>query len=490
MKTYQLAIDLGATSGRHVLSYLEDGKMQLEEIYRFPNSQIERDGHVCWDIEALWGHIVAGLKKCKELDKIPVSIGLDTWGVDYVLVDEDGKPVRECIAYRDERTKGVPDEVFKKIPADELYSKCGLQQMDFNTLYQLAAHKKEWPEDFEKASQILFVPDYFIYRLTGIMLNEYTEASTSNMIKARSRDWDRDLIEDVGLPHKIFTKPTQPGVIVGCLVPELVEELGFDTKVILTATHDTGSAYIAVPAKDDNSVSISSGTWSLLGVLNDRAITSEDARLAMFTNEGGYCNKYCFLQNIMGLWMISSIRREFNGVSYVEGRDASKHCIVGEGEEKISFPDLIEMAKEADKAGLEFLVNANDSRFMAPASMIDEIKAACKESGQAEPQTPGEIALCVYKSLAKCYADAIKGLSGITDKKYTSINIIGGGSQDMYLNQQTANACRIPVYAGPIEGTCIGNLIVQYIQNGSFKDVEEAHECIRRSFPIREVIPE
>ena len=482
MQQYYLAIDIGASSGRHILGSVENGKIVLEEVFRFDNKQVHKNGHDCWDMDNLWNGILGGLKACKELGKIPKTVGIDTWGVDYVLLDENDKPVGDAVAYRDGRTAGMDAVVEQAIPAELLYEKTGIQKQLFNTIYQLAALKNEHPEQLEKAKSLLMIPDYFNFLLTGVKKQEYTNATTSNLVNAKEKKWDREIIERLGLPQGLFGELSMPGTVVGKFSEAIEREVGYIATVILPATHDTGSAFLAVPAKDDNAAYLSSGTWSLLGVENAEPITTEESRLENFTNEGGAWYRFRYLKNIMGLWMIQSIRRELNGTAYVAGR-TSKYA---DGKQW-SFPDLIEAAKGA--AGFISVVDANDDSFLAPESMIDAIKAYCEKTGQAVPETVGEIMQCVYRSLAKLYREAVQGLSAITGRTYTSLNIVGGGCQDMYLNQLTANATGLAVYAGPVEGTAIGNLVVQFIAAGEFEDLQSTRNAIKGSFDIKEVKP-
>ena len=481
---YYLAIDIGASSGRHILGHVEDGRLILEEIHRFDNRQVHRNGHDCWDMDNLfWNGIVDGLKACKTQGKIPTTVGIDTWAVDYVLLDRDGVMTGDAVAYRDSRTDKMDVVVDGIIAPEELYERTGIQKQIFNTVYQLTALKQEHPEQLENAESLLMIPDYFNYRLTGVKKQEYTNATSTNLVNAAEKVWDPELIQRLGLPAKLFGALSMPGTVVGDLTAEMQELVGFNTTVILPATHDTGSAFLAVPARDENAVYLSSGTWSLLGVENGEPITTEASRLQNFTNEGGAWYRFRYLKNIMGLWMIQSIRRELNGVSYVAGRK-SRHATG----RTYSFPDLIAEAQSA--ADFPSVVDANDDSFLAPDSMIDAIRDWCGKSGQPVPQTVGEIMQCVYKSLSKCYKDAIAGLSALTGKTYTSINIVGGGCQDMYLNRMTANTTGLPVYAGPVEGTAIGNLIVQMIAGGEFDSLQAARDVIRKSFDIVEIKPQ
>ena len=481
--TYHLAIDIGASSGRHILGHLEDGKMILEEVFRFDNSQIRKDGHDCWDHQALARSVLQGIAKCKEIGKIPATIGIDTWGVDFILLDGQGLPCSDMVAYRDARTEGADALVDAAISADELYARCGIQKMLFNTIYQLAALKKEHPEQIEKAQRFLMVPEYLNFVLTGKMANEYTNATTGNLVNARAKDWDWEVIDKLGLPRRIFGKLEMPGTTLGGLTSAVQAAVGFDAQVVLPATHDTGSAFLAVPARDDQAVYISSGTWSLLGVENAEPITTPEAKAANFTNEGGAWYRFRFLKNIMGLWMIQSIRRELNGVDYVEGKEKTATWTLSDYEKgkKYSFADLENAAKAA--ASFAGRVSANDTRFLAPASMIAEVQAAA----DVKPATVGELMQCVYASLADCYAKMIKNLAQLTGKTYTSVNIVGGGSKDGYLNKLTAEATGLEVFAGPSEGTAIGNLIVQFIAAGELADLAAARACVSRSFDVTKV---
>ncbi len=468
MKNY-LAIDIGASSGRHILGTVVDGKIQLEEVYRFENGQVRKDGHDCWDIEALVASVKAGIDEAAKRAPIE-SIGIDTWGVDFVLLDEKGELCSDAVAYRDTRTATADVEIEREVLSfADLYARAGIQKASYNSIYQLWALKKEHPEQLERAAHFLMVPEYLNYRLTGNIVHEYTDSSTTSLLNAASKDWDFDLIDKLGLPRRIFGKLEMPGATVGTYN---------GIKVVLPAMHDTGSAYLAVPARDDKAVYLSSGTWSLLGVENESAITTPESCAANFTNEGGAWGRYRYLKNIMGSWIIQSIRRELNGVSYVEGkgRDATEAALAAltdyEPGKKYSFDDLEQAARAA--SAYTTTVNVNDASFLNPDSMIGAVRAFAPVS------TVGELMQCVYLSLAKCYADAIVNLSKITGKTYTSINIVGGGSKDKYLNELTAQATGLDVLTGPTEGTAIGNLIVQMIVGGEFADLAAARAAIVR----------
>ncbi len=485
---YYLAIDIGASSGRHVLGHVENGTIVLEEVHRFDNIQQRLRGHDCWDIDMLWKNVLAGIERCRELGKIPVSLGIDTWGVDFVLLDGEGKRVGDAVAYRDERTRSVVDAVLQKVDPSLLYEKTGIQHQEFNTIYQLAALAQEHPEELAQAERFLMIPEYLNYLLTGKAVNEYTNATTTGLLNARTLQWDSDVLEALGIPQKLFASVMMPGASLGGFTDAVKQLVGFDCEVVLPATHDTGSAFLAVPAQDDDAVYLSSGTWSLLGVENKEPITTPESREANFTNEGGYQKRYRYLKNIMGLWMIQSIRRELNGVDYVEGKGAGRE----RAERTVGFGELADLARadERDAQGAPApRVNVNDERFLSPESMIEEVKQACRDTSQPVPETTGAIMRCVYESLTACYADAIAELSRLTGKTYTSINVVGGGCQDAYLNEMTARACGLPVYAGPIEGTSLGNLIVQMIQGREFADLQEARAAIRASFDVKEHMP-
>lgn len=466
MGAYYLAIDIGASSGRHILSHMENGKLILEEVHRFPNGLHEKDGEKCWDYEALFNEIKTGLKKCKEIGKIPASVGIDTWGVDFVLLDENDKVLGNTVGYRDDRTQGMDEEVYKIIPHEQLYLRTGIQKAIFNTIYQLMAVKKGHPEYLEQAKTFLMVPDYFHYLLSGKKSNEYTEASTSQLLNPVTKEWDKELIEMLGIPSDMFLPISVPGTVLGDLTEELQAELGFNCKVVLPATHDTGSAVLAVPSNNPDTVYISSGTWSLMGVERMEADCSLESMAHNFTNEGGYQYRFRYLKNIMGLWMIQSVKKELKEEQGID----------------ISFGEL---CAEAAKQSIISLVDCNDGRFLAPKNMTKEVQAACEESGQQVPQTPAEIASVIYNSLAKCYAETIEEIQEITGKTYDSISVVGGGANAEYLNQLTAKYTGRTVFAGPTEATAIGNLMVQMMVGGELTDLNSARDCVFASFDVK-----
>ncbi len=462
MKKY-LAVDIGASTMRMILGWVEAGKIQLQEVYRRPNVLQTRQGHLCWDLEALFRGIVEGLKVCKQIGKIPAAMGIDTWGVDYVLLDGNDSILGDSVAYRDSRTEGMDAILEAKLPFDKYYAITGIAKQSFNTIYQLMAQFRAHPEH-KAAKTFLMVPDYLNFRLTGVKRNEYTNCSTTGMLDAETKNWPAAILEAAEIPAHLFAdKPCKPGTKIGDLRAELAAQVGFQVEVVAPATHDTGSAFVAVPARDENAVYLSSGTWSLLGVENPMPITGKEAMSCGFSNEGGYNGKLRFLKNIMGLWILQSIHREING--------------------KYSFGEMAAMAEEAD--GYPGRIDVNDNRFMAPKNMIAEITAALAEKGFENPGFD-QLLACVNHSLADCYAAAIRDLEKMVGRQFTSVNIVGGGSQNAYLNRLTAQATGLPVYAGPTEGTALGNLVVQMLRGGEFASLQEARNAIAESFEIKQ----
>ena len=462
MAEYYLAVDIGASSGRHMLAHIENGKICLEEIYRFPNGMKQEDGCLCWDVDALFYEIKEGLKRCKEIEKIPSFMGIDTWAVDYVLLDENDRILGKTYGYRDGRTGGMDAKVYEEISLKDLYARTGIQKQIFNTIYQLMAVKQKEPELLAKAECMLMIPDYFHFLLTGVKRTEYTNATTTQLVSPATKDWDYELIDMLGYPRKIFGKISPPGTLVGNFSREIQEEVGFDCQVVLPATHDTGSAVVAIPTTEDEALYISSGTWSLMGTELPEADCSAESRMRNLTNEGGYEYRFRYLKNIMGLWMIHSVRKEFA--------------------EEYSYGYICE---QASKQEIPSIVDCNDDMFLAPSSMIDAVKAYCERTGQQVPQNEWEIAAVIYNSLGKCYGDTIEQIGQMTGKQYDHIYVVGGGSNAEYLNQVTAKYTGRTVYAGPGEATAIGNLLVQMLYHHEFKDLKEARECVKKSFAIK-----
>ena len=459
--TYFLAVDIGASSGRHILGWIENGKLQLEEVYRFPNGTSLKNGHQCWDHVGLVENVILGMKRCKEIGKIPSYMGIDTWGVDFLLVDKNGEVIGDSVGYRDDRPSGIDKAVYECISEEELYERTGIQKQLYNTVYQLMALKTQSPAELEAADALLMMPDYLGYRLTGICHQEYTNATTAQLVNISTGEWDMELIERLGYKKELFGKLSMPGETLGRLSPEIVERIGYDLTVIHPASHDTGSAVLAVPTNSDNVAYLSSGTWSLMGIERLIPDSSIEARAHNFTNEGGYDKRFRFLKNIMGLWIIQSIKRELGG--------------------KYSFGEMSDMARAIGDA--KYRITVNDGRFLAPTSMIEEIKAACG----APDMKLDELLSCVYHSLAECYAETIREISEMTGRTPEALHIIGGGSQDGYLNELTAKAIGIDVYAGPVEATAIGNLLSQMLGVGVFSDIREARETVFNSFDVKKI---
>lgn len=460
---YHLAVDIGASSGRHIVGWLENGVMKYEEIYRFYNGLDDVDGTLCWNTERLFSEIVNGMKKCAEVGKTPSTMAIDTWGVDFVLLDKDGKMVGNSVGYRDSRTEGYVEKAFEIMSKRALYDETGLGTNTFNTLFQLISLKDNHPEQLEVACDFLMIPDYFVYLLTGNKFNEYTNASTTELIDVKTNTWSEKILDTYGIKKSIFRELSMPGTKAGKLLPEIKDKVGYDLDVVLAASHDTASAVMAVPSNGDDVMYISSGTWSLMGI---ESLTPQLADICMehsFTNEGGYDYRYRVLKNIMGLWMIQNVKKELD--------------------DKYSFAELCDMA--AQNADFPSIVDALDNRFLAPKNMIEEIKACCRDTNQEVPEEIGEITAVIYNSLAVCYRDCANEIEQFTGKKYSAINIIGGGSNADYLNRITAKVSGRTVLAGPSEATAIGNLLAQMLSVGEFKDLSDARECVIKSFEIK-----
>ncbi len=431
MNKYFLAVDIGASSGRHIVGYMENGKLCTDEVHRFPNGVTPKDGHLVWDIEALGANVREGIRKafCKYSEIESVSI--DTWGVDYVLLNGN-KPVLPCYAYRDSRTEQAIKDVHAIIPFSELYAKTGIQFQSFNTVYQL--YDDLCRGRLESATDFLMMPEYLSYMLTGVKYHEYTNATTTGMLNALTGDYDADIIRKLGLPERLFTKPVAPAAVIGKLRPEIAELVGGQLNVIACASHDTASAVEGIPIEGDNPY-ISSGTWSLLGAKIPTAITTSESCEANYSNEGGV-GYIRYLKNIMGMWIINNLKRELTPDN--------------------THDEAMEMAEKSDFDGI---VDVTDARFLAPESM----KAAfdsCFE-GENAPCCAGDYFKCAHVSLAYGYKKALTELSRLTGKSYERLYIVGGGARNVYLNKITQEICGIEVVALPIEATAIGNLMIQ-----------------------------
>lgn len=460
MKHTHVAVDIGASSGRHVLGWLEEGKIHLKEMYRFENGATPRNGHLCWDHERLTREIIAGLKACREAGEAPETVAIDTWGVDYALLDEGGALLGDTLAYRDGRTQ----EIWRTLDDDGLYARTGIQPQPFNTLYQLLADRRDRPEILHRAARLLFMPEYLAYCLSGKMESEYTIASTSGLLDAAARDWDGALIDSLGLPRGIFGPLRQPGYVVGPVREVVAREIGYAPLVLLPPAHDTAAAVLGAPLQKGDAF-LSSGTWSLLGAEIGAPILTRESRLCGLTNEGGVEGTYRFLKNIMGLWIIQRIRGELPG--------------------KPSFAKMADAAREA--AAFPGRIDVDAPEFLAPESMTAAIYAHLSAHDQPLPKDAGELLSCVNHSLAESYARTIRNLEKLTGAPFRRLCIVGGGSQNVFLNELTARAVGVPVTAGPTEGTAIGNLLSQMLSAGEIPSVPAARALLCASFEIRTV---
>ena len=454
---YHLAIDIGASSGRHILGSIENGKIVTREIYRFENGVGPNEGYLSWDIESLTSHVISGIGECKKLGVVPETIAIDTWGVDYVLLDENKKEILPAIAYRDRRVEGVKEKVDEIIPREELFARCGIQPLDFNTIYQLYCDKEEGRLD--NAKYMLMMPAYLSYRLTGVMKHEYTNATTSSLVNAKEKDWDMDLIRKLGYPEELFGKLCLPGECVGKLSPEVEEKVGFSATVIFCPSHDTASAVAACPV-EEGSAFVSSGTWSLFGAEIMTPVLSADAMNGGFTNEGGIEYRYRFLENIMGMWLFQNIRKNLD--------------------KKYSYDEMMYMAMES---GYKKTFDPNAPTLVAPENMVEAIRALL-----GEPELPiGDVLSSVYESLAASYNKAVQIIESLTGAPVKKIHIMGGGCKDKYLNSLTARVTGKPVTAGPVEATALGNLLSQMLYADKTKDLADLREIVKKSFDIVEV---
>lgn len=454
MKTYYLAVDIGASSGRHILSHIENGKLVLEEIYRFENNLVADETGLVWDIDSLFAEVLCGIKKCKEIGKIPKSIAIDTWGVDYVLIDENRKEIKPCYCYRDSRTSTVIDEVESLVSPTELYAKTGIQKQNFNTIYQLYADKKNGR--LQNAKYFLMMPEYLSFKLTGVCKNEYTNATTTGLVNANEKIWDTQIIHAIGLTEELFKPLFLPSSSVGNLSAEVQKIVGFNCAVLFAPSHDTASAVCACPMRD-NDLYISSGTWSLIGTEITEPILNDNARQLNFTNEGGIYYRFRFLKNYMGMWLFQNIRRNLNkSMTYDEMMNLAKNC----GEYKY--------------------FDVNDNTLVAPKNMIDAIG---KLIGSDDL---GFILNSAYHSLAKSYSEAVTEIEAVTGKRFNAIHIVGGGCQDKYLNALTRDYTGKSVTAGPIEATATGNIVSQIMRDKKIS-LAAARDLIKKSFDIKEI---
>ncbi len=463
---YYAAVDIGASSGVLVVGYVDNNKIKLDEVHRFENKYKQINGVDCWDLDILYKNIIEGLKICKEKNYLVKTLAIDTWGVDFVLLDENDKIIGNSVSYRDKRTAEMDKILNSIISEEDLYKKTGIQKQLFNTIYQLLSIKINNPEYLNQAKSFLMIPDYLSFLLTNVKSQEYTNATTSNLVNKDTNEWDLDLIDKLEFPRSLFmNKLSKPGEPIGSLSKDIVKEIGFDLTVIHAPSHDTASAFLAVPAVGNNSAFISSGTWSLLGVENEKALTTRECQIDNFTNEGGYNYRYRFIKNIMGLWVIQSCKRAWNN--------------------KYTYAEMENLAKTS-KLNSNITIDINNESLYSPDNMVDAIKLLSPTSLNSD----ADIIKCVYQSLAKSYADSFYKLQRLTNKEFDLINIVGGGSKDNYLNQLTSNLTNVNVIAGPVEGSSLGNLLVQFIADEKFKNLEDARYAISKSFELHSFKPE
>lgn len=456
-----IAIDIGASSGRLIHANFSGlGGFELNELHRFKNGFQKQAGTDKWNLNNLITEILKGLEKVKKSGINECYVGIDTWGVDYGLVDSQGNSLGDPVSYRDDRTKNALADFDQKMSLSTLYQKTGIQLQPFNTVFQLFVEEKE---KLAKAAQLMLMPDFLGYIFTGQAVTEKTNASTMQLLNLKTRKWDEDILEIIGVTENLFPKITEPGQILGELQTDRFPEYDLPKATFITiASHDTASAVVGTPAQGEEWAYISSGTWSLMGVEIPQGISTTAAFDSNFTNEWGVQGTIRFLKNIMGMWLIQEVARMQNY--------------------HYSFPELAEMASKEQP--FQQFVDVNDSRFLNPDNMIEELQAYCRETGQKVPETPGEIARCIYDNLALCYAVELENLAKISGRSINKLHIVGGGSNNKFLNQLTADICAIEVEAGPGEATAIGNLMVQMIATHGYGTLEQAREDIHNSIDL------
>ena len=454
-----LAIDLGAESGRVMAVHFDGNFLQIEELHRFPNIPVMLNGTLHWNILQLWQDILTGVEKGKKYQ--PASLGVDTWGVDFALLDEKGDLLGIPVHYRDTRTDGMMEKTFASVPKADVFQKTGIQFLPINTIYQLKSLVERNSVQLSAAKTFLTIPDLLNYWFTGNKVCEFSNATTTQLYNPIAKDWDYELITALGIPKEIFPKIVLPGTQIG----------EFDgIPVIAPACHDTGSAVASVPAKTPDFAYISSGTWSLVGIESDEPVINERALHANITNEGGVNNTFRLLKNVSGLWIVQQCRKTWQkkGKPY-------------------SYAELIELAAQAGP--LTSVINLNDKRLMTPGDHPEIIRILCRESGQPVPESEGEIIRCALESLALAYREVLEQVQSIASRPIDVLHIVGGGTQNKLLNQMTANATGLPVHAGPVEATVIGNAMIQLISLGEIKNLAEGRQLISQSDEIERYQP-
>lgn len=481
-----VAVDVGAESGRVILGSLEDGLLSIREAHRFPNVPVQVQGTLHWDILRLFHGIKEGIARAVRIAGGPiVSIGVDTWGVDFALLDRQGRLIGNPVHYRDRRTEGMMEEVFRRVPPEEIYARTGIQFMPINTLYQLFSMVFRGDPQMEIARTFLTIPDLFHYWLSGVAVCEFTNATTTQCYDPLRHDWAWDLLERLGIPTHLFPEIRPPGTVLNPLLPEVAEEIGLSgAQVVAPASHDTGSAVAAVPFQHPDAAYISSGTWSLVGVEVQTPVIHEQARRYNFTNEGGVEGTFRLLKNVMGLWLLQECRRTWARKAGLplegEEPEPSKTRAIGGAQTAWDYEALVRQAEMAPP--LRSLIDPDDPRFLPPGDMPARVQAFCRETGQPVPEEPGAIVRCILESLALKYRWVIERLEELLGRSIPAIHIVGGGSRNAVLCQWTADATGRPVLAGPVEATAIGNLMMQARALGYVGSLTEAREVIRRSF--------
>ena len=461
-----LAFDFGASSGRAIIGCFDGDKITLEEVHRFSNDPVSVGGTVYWDVLRLFYEIKQGIVKAKIAGGFD-SIGIDTWGVDFGLIDSEGKLMENPVHYRDTRTAGLVEESFKTMPKEKLYGITGIQFMELNTLFQLISLKKYRPWMLERADKMLFMPDLFAYMLTGKMCAEYSIATTSQLIDLETKSWSEEILDAFGIKKSLFAPLVKPGTVLGELSKEICEECGVDpVPVISVCGHDTQSAITSVPCEDGNFAFLSSGTWSLFGTELDSPIVNETSMNINITNEGGFDDSTGFLKNIIGLWLIQESRRQWKR----------------EGEE-YSYADLEKLALAAEP--FKCFIDPDAPEFVPHGNIPERVREFCRRTGQYVPQTVGEVMRCIYESLAMKYRLTFEKLRECTKRDYPVIHVIGGGTKDGLLCQMTANSCDRTVKAGPIEATVMGNVAVQLMSDGSVENIGQARKIIADSSELK-----
>lgn len=467
-----IAFDLGASSGRGLIGSFNGSRLEVKDLHRFSNDPVDMTGHTYWDVLRLYWEMQQGLINFANSGQGEIaSIGIDTWGVDFGLLDRNGLLMGNPYHYRDIRTEGMFEEAFQRMPREEIFNRTGIAFQKFNTLYQLLSMRLNQPEVLDNASTMLFMPDLLTYFLTGEKMTEFTEASTSQMLDARTGKWSGELLEAMGIPNHLLTEIDYPGSPRGKIKKDIAELLGVNqAPVFAVATHDTGSAVAAVPAMGDNYAFLSSGTWSLMGIEVDKPIINEKTLKWNYTNEGCVGGRYRLLKNIMGMWIFNECKREWDRRGEV-----------------FSYKDLDSMAEQS--TAFVAFIDCDDDLFYHAGNMPEKVQQFCKQTGQAVPESKGEIIRCIYESMALKYRWSFERLEEIKGQPLDLLHMVGGGIKNRMLNQFTANVLKKPVICGPIEATAIGNLMVQAMALGEVKDQAEMRQLVKNSFPTEDYLP-